>query len=110
MRKTVEKLDEQDDALYRMIQGTHKGVSTVGEKLAIFRSDTRSSLGSVILRLGGLDRSVDKIQGELVEVRDELVEMKGRLDGIDGRLDRMDGRLDGIDGQIGKLVAHFGLV
>ncbi|MCP2324819.1 archaellum component FlaC [Hamadaea flava] len=116
MIKTAERLDEQDDVLYRMIQGTHKGVSTVGEKLAILRSETRSSLGSITLRISGLDRCVDKIQGELVEVRDELVEMKGRLDGIDGRLDGIDGRLDGIDGrldgidgQIGKLVAHFGL-
>ncbi|NUR52267.1 MAG: hypothetical protein HOV71_29435 [Hamadaea sp.] len=116
MVKTAEKLDEQDDALYKMIQSTHKGVTTVGQKLATFRSETGSGLGSITLRLAGLDRSVERIQGELVEVRDELVETKGRLDGIDGRLDGIDGRLDGIDGrldgidgQIGKLIAHFGL-
>jgi hypothetical protein len=100
--KTPDQLDEQDDVLYKWFQETHKGVSTVGEKLASFRSETKANFARVN---GRLDR------------------VEGRLDRVEGRLDRVEGRLTNIEvdiamlktdvgelkGQMGKLLTHFGL-
>jgi len=96
----VRKLEENDDALFDRLQQVHKGVSTVGQKLADFRTETLARFDGIDGRLDGMDKRFDG--------------MDKRFDGLEGKVDRLLGlegkvdRLLGLEGKVDRILGHLG--
>ena len=59
--------------------------------------DANERFDGVDLRLAGVERGLDDLNGHVGKLDGRLGKVEGRLDGIDGRLDSMDRRFDSMD-------------
>jgi predicted RNase H-like nuclease (RuvC/YqgF family) len=93
----VRKLEENDDALFDRLQQVHKGVSTVGQKLAEFRTET-------LARFDAIDN-----QFQAIDHRFEAIDH--RFDGLDSRFDGLESKVDrllGLEGKVDRILGHLG--
>ena len=87
LEEDVFKLDDNDRTMYVLIQQTHKGVSSVGHKLAEFRKEALDEFS--ILRTTTSDTKADT-----TSLKNDMRRLELRLDKLNGRLDRLEGKSD----------------
>jgi len=84
--KTIDQLDEQDDALYVMFQEVQKGVSTNGRKLEDFRTATEGSFGTLEISLTNIGLRLEGYEFRFVRLQGESSSLGSRLEKVEGRL------------------------
>jgi chromosome segregation ATPase len=87
LEEQVFKLGDNDETMYVLIQQTHKGVSSVGHKLAEFRQDAMDEFSA-------LRATTSDIKADTTSLKSDMRRLELRLDKFNGRIDRLEGKAD----------------
>src|SRR5262245_8778924 len=88
LEEEVFKLDDNDRTMYVLIQQTHKGVSSIGHKLAEFRGETAENFKN--LRTEMLDE-FSAVRDTTADIRADVISLKADLRRVQLRMDKFNG-------------------